>query len=77
MRLPNLGLTEPEQERLILAFVEGHGSITEQQAQDLLEWANHTRVNAALLGVVLNAPVKVTAFDRAADLFTIALREGA
>jgi hypothetical protein len=76
MQLPNLGLSEPEQERLVMAYVEGHGSITEAQATDLLAWANNVRVNAALLGAVLNFPVKITEFDRESDLLTIALREG-
>jgi hypothetical protein len=72
--VPDFGLTEEESERLILAYVDGHGSITEQEAADLLNWAAGVRCDSAILGAILHAPVVVSRFDAALGEIEVRLR---
>lgn len=56
-------LTNDEQERLVLAWVEGQGSIDAAQAIRLLEWAEGVRIDQALLSVVLKGHAVITAWS--------------
>jgi hypothetical protein len=54
-------LTEEEADDLIMAFFESRGgsSVTEEEAQQLLDWATHARLDVMLLGLVLRGRIGI------------------
>lgn len=54
-------LTQQEADDLLLSFLESRGGtpITEEEAQKLLDWATHARLDVLLLGLVLKGRIGV------------------
>lgn len=53
--------TETEAEALIMAFAEQRGGdgVTEEEAQRLIDWAEHVRIDVILLGMVLKGAIGI------------------
>lgn len=54
-------LTEQEADALVMAFAEERGGqgFTEKEAQRLIDWAHHVRLDAILLQIVLKGGMNI------------------
>lgn len=53
-------ISEGEAARVCMALARGQGSFTEEQALQVIQWAERVRVDAIMLDMVLSGQVKLS-----------------